>query len=109
MKLLEHIKSNKYVLEFSTPSRKLHPFILETVGGAGDLDFAGTISWLVRVSGTSETVTMALYRVDTSESGNTVTKTLVQKVSRTYKVVCNKHECIIMLTLKRLLGLCNCE
>jgi hypothetical protein len=110
MKLSEPINDpGQYVLQFSTSREDRHPFVIQTVGGGGELDFGGTVTWFSRVFGTSENVTMALYYMDRSESGQTVTKTLLQQVGRTYQIVCNKDEFVVALALKRLFGLCKYE
>jgi hypothetical protein len=109
MTLSEPISAAKYVLEFSAGDHKWDPFIITTVGENGELEFSGTVSWYLRVYGESATVDMALYEVDQSDSGRTVTKTLVQEIRRTYQIECNKDECAMVLALKRWLGLCNCK
>ena len=98
--------NNKYLLQFSTPKNHFHPFSIETAGVGGELDFSGTVTWFLDVSGISETITMALYRVDRSESGRTVTKTLVKDITRTYQVICNEDDFFLLLALKRLFCLC---
>jgi hypothetical protein len=98
--------NNNYLLQFSTPKDHFHPFVLETTGAGGELDFSGTVTWFLDVSGISETVTMALYRVDRSGSDRTVTKTLIKKIRRTYRVICDEDEFYFLLAIKRLFGLC---
>ena len=96
-----------YALALSATNEKFRPFLLQTDQGAGTMNFSGTITWYYDVSGTSDTVQMALYEVDESESGETEIKTLLKHFRRKYQVVCDKDQFFLILMLKRLFGLCN--
>jgi hypothetical protein len=79
---------------------------VETSGTGGELDLDGTITWFAKVSGISTTITMALYEIERSESGGTVTSTLVREVTRKYQVICDDQRFFIVGALRRALKLC---
>ena len=97
---------NKYVLQLSTTKLHFHPFEVETIGVSGGLDFAGTVTWYLDVSGKREKVAITLYRVDRSESNQTLNRTLVQEISRSYQVICDEKNLPFILALRSYFGLC---
>jgi len=101
------LDGGKYDVTLETTDEFLRPFeILTTSSGTGELDFSGTLTWMVSVAGKNETVTVALYHTRVSTSGRTTERTLLHSVARTYRVVCNLHEWAITRKLKQLFGRC---
>jgi hypothetical protein len=100
--------TSQYALTMSACRKTFHPFLIRTWQGLGEIQFSGTVTWFLDVRGTCENVTVALYRIENSDSGKTKVKTLVKEIRREYPVVCDENEWPIMLALKKLLGLCRC-
>jgi hypothetical protein len=99
----------QYALTFSSDKKQLHPFLIRTIPGPGEIEFSGTITWFQHVSGGSENVTIALYEIKRSKSSKTEVKTLVKQIRRNYLVVCNKNDYTIVLLIKKIFGICKCE
>jgi hypothetical protein len=100
------VGTDQYELHFATSKRRFRPFTVVTTGTAGELQFDGTVAWVAKSAGTTNTVTMALFRVERSQSGQTVRTTLLQEVRRTYQVVCDEHRFFLVAAYKRLFNLC---
>ena len=100
------VGNDKYTVEFATSHEKSHPFVVQTVGEAGEIDYSSTTTWFTRVYGTGETVTAALYDIDQTVSGRTVTKTLLKQVTRNYTIICDEREFVVILEIKKIFGLC---
>lgn len=97
----------KYDVGLRATDHDLRPFEIRTTSSeSGDLDFSGTLTWAVDISGKSETVTISLYQMRASASGKTIETTLLNRISRTYGVICNRREWSPKRKLKQLFGRC---
>jgi hypothetical protein len=109
---MEAAGDGHYVLLLSADRKQYKPFELWMAHGPGGIiDFAGEITWFVKVKGRNETlsVTVALYDVEESESRKTETRTLLRQFRRNYNVVCHQEECAIVLFFKKLFRFCKCR
>ena len=82
----------RYELRLQTSHERFRPFKITTTGnGEGELDFSGTISWPIRITGSAESVVVSLYRLVNSASGRTIEQLLLHSISRSYPVVRHRH------------------
>ena len=98
-----------YALLLSADGKQFKPYVLRMVQGTGEIGFSGNITWSLKVKGQSETVTVALYRIEETELGKTEVRTLLKQFRRKYDVVCDEEECAIILFSKKLLRFCSCR
>lgn len=75
-----------YVVEFQAGKKKLRPFVLRTVEGAGELKFSGHLSWFFKAAGSAEEIIVSLYQIECSPSRKTEIKTLLKQYKRRYNV-----------------------
>lgn len=97
---------SEFQIRFSTSHRRFHPFVVKTTGSEGELAFESTITWFSPVSGITDSARVALYRVQRSQSGKTVAKTLLAEIRRTYGLACDPGRFFLTGAIRRWLGLC---
>ncbi len=107
MRISEALEKRQFVLELRSRHRRYHPFVMKTVGDSGTLDFSGTITWFVCAGGSDQQMAVDLYQVQVSDTGATERKTLLDEVSRKYRVDSSCRGCGFFEFVRHLFGICD--
>ncbi len=88
-------------------NRLQSPFKLSTSAPElGDSSFNMKVAWPVTPEGDSERIEFALYNVEHSDSGRTISRVLLQHHQTDFKVHCNQTEFFLTLFFKKLFNYC---
>lgn len=96
-----------YEIWLSHDNNQAEPYeIIITVQDGDDVAAFVTPKWSVPVQGFNEEIVITLYAVHKTETGKTVSRTLLKQFKRRYDLICNKNEFKPILFVKKLLNCC---
>lgn len=83
---LEAHGEGHYLLQFSANKKHYKPLPYIFVNSGGELDFASRVTKCIKPKGKVVNISVALYRIEKSESGKTEVCTLLKQIQREYVV-----------------------
>lgn len=78
-----------YLIQLSVNGKNYRPLPYTLVNEGGEIDFASHIRWYIKPKGKVENVSVALYRIEKSNTGKTEVCTLIKQIRREYNVKCH--------------------
>lgn len=81
-----------YFVTLSANNKAFGPFIANVFSDSGETDLKVKVTWPVKPKGKYEDIIVRLYRVTTSDSGQTKTVTLLEEITRRYDIICDRKK-----------------